>query len=155
VEDAAAPAGIPKICKCLSTNILITRRPFMAVRLRTLLKGGLWLTTRPTAFFVAAADPRPLCPALNRVAASPSIPLYLERKATDIGGCMAVTRSGCLRGSVTLPNIARNKSPGTSGSRSSDGFTPRLHGRCPKDSVRSCRCEMTLGVECVVDCCVH
>ena len=35
-------------------------------------------------------------------------------------------------GSVTLPNRARNKSPGTSGSRRSDDFTPRLHGRCPE-----------------------
>ena len=34
--------------------------------------------------------------------------------------------------------IARNKSPGTSGSRRSDDFTPRLHGRCPEGSVRSC-----------------
>ena len=42
------------------------------------------------------------------------------------------------RGSVTLPNIARNKSPGTSGSRRSDDFTPCLHGRCPEGSVRSC-----------------
>jgi hypothetical protein len=30
-------------------------------------------------------------------------------------------------GSVTLPNRARNKSPGTSGSRSSDYLTPRQH----------------------------
>ena len=29
-------------------------------------------------------------------------------------------------GSVTLPNRARNRSPGTSGSRRSDDFTPRL-----------------------------
>ena len=42
------------------------------------------------------------------------------------------------RGSVTLPSIARNKSPGTSGSRRSDDFTPCLHGRCPEGSVRSC-----------------
>jgi hypothetical protein len=41
-------------------------------------------------------------------------------------------------GLVTLPNIARNKSPGTSGSRRSDDFTPCLHGRCPEGSVRSC-----------------
>ena len=41
-------------------------------------------------------------------------------------------------GSVTLLNIARNKSPGTSGSRGSDDFTPRLHGRFPEGSVRSC-----------------
>ena len=41
-------------------------------------------------------------------------------------------------GSVTLPNIARNKSPDTSGSRRSDDFTPCLHGRCPEGSVRSC-----------------
>ena len=43
-----------------------------------------------------------------------------------------------FRGSVTLLNIARNKSPGTSGSRGSDDFTPRLHGRFPEGSVRSC-----------------
>jgi len=41
-------------------------------------------------------------------------------------------------GSVTLPNRARNKSPGTSDSRRSDDFTPCLHGRCPEGSVRSC-----------------
>jgi hypothetical protein len=33
---------------------------------------------------------------------------------------------------------ARNKSPGTSGSRRSDDFTPRQHCRCPEGSVRSC-----------------
>ncbi len=42
------------------------------------------------------------------------------------------------RALFTLPNIARNKSPGTSGSRRSDDFTPRLHGRRPEGSVRSC-----------------
>ena len=52
---------------------------------------------------------------------------------------------------VTLPNRARNKSPGTSGSRRSGDFTPRLQGRCPEGSVRSCRGEMTLDVESVVD----
>jgi hypothetical protein len=41
-------------------------------------------------------------------------------------------------GSVTLPNRARNNSPGTSGSRRSDDFVPCLHGRCPEGSVRSC-----------------
>ena len=41
-------------------------------------------------------------------------------------------------GSVALPNRARNKSPGTSGSRRCDGFTPRLQGRCPEGSARSC-----------------
>ena len=41
-------------------------------------------------------------------------------------------------GSVTLPNVARNKSPGASGSRRSDDFTPCLHGRCPEGSVRYC-----------------
>jgi len=41
-------------------------------------------------------------------------------------------------GSVTLPNRARNRSPGTSGSRRSDDFIPRLQGRCPESSVRSC-----------------
>jgi hypothetical protein len=40
--------------------------------------------------------------------------------------------------SVTLANRAHNKSPGTLGSRRSDDFTPRLHGRCPEGSVRSC-----------------
>ena len=34
-------------------------------------------------------------------------------------------------GSVTLPNRARNKSLGMSGSRRGDDFTPRLHGRRP------------------------
>ncbi len=48
------------------------------------------------------------------------------------------TRIFTSEGSVTLPNIARNKSPGTSGSRRSDDFTPCLHGRCPEGSVRSC-----------------
>jgi hypothetical protein len=43
-----------------------------------------------------------------------------------------------ILGSVTLPNRARNKSPGTSGSRCSDDFTPRLQGRCAEGSVRSC-----------------
>ena len=41
-------------------------------------------------------------------------------------------------GSVTLPSIARNKSPGTSGSRRSDDFTPCLDDQCPEGSVRSC-----------------
>ena len=41
-------------------------------------------------------------------------------------------------GSVTLPNIARNKSAGTSGSRRGDDFTRRQHCRCPEGSVRSC-----------------
>jgi len=43
-------------------------------------------------------------------------------------------------GSVTLPNIARNKSPGTSGSRRSDDFTPR-------DLVAWRLCEVCLDVE--------
>jgi hypothetical protein len=43
-----------------------------------------------------------------------------------------------------------SKSPGTSGSRRGDDLVPRLHGRCPEDSVRSCRGEMTLDVESVV-----
>jgi hypothetical protein len=42
------------------------------------------------------------------------------------------------RGSVTLPNSARNKSPGPSGSRRSDDFVPCMHGRCPEGSVSSC-----------------
>jgi hypothetical protein len=58
-------------------------------------------------------------------------------------------------GSVTLPNRARNKSPGTSGSRRSDDFTPRLQSRCPEGSVRCCRGEMTLDVECVVGYCTE
>ena len=40
-------------------------------------------------------------------------------------------------GSVTLPNRARNKSPGTFGSRCGDDFTPRLQGRCAEGSVRA------------------
>src|ERR1700730_9874727 len=57
-------------------------------------------------------------------------------------------------GSVTLPNRARNKSPGTFGSRCGYDFTLRLQGRCAEDSVRSCRGEMALDVEGVVDCCM-
>jgi hypothetical protein len=60
-----------------------------------------------------------------------------------------------VEGPVTLPNIARNKSPGTSGSRSSDDFTPCLHGRCPEGSVRSCRGKMTLHVESILCSCMH
>jgi hypothetical protein len=41
-------------------------------------------------------------------------------------------------GSVTLPNSARNKSPGPLGSRRSDDFVPCMHGRCPEGSVSSC-----------------
>jgi len=40
-------------------------------------------------------------------------------------------------------------------SRRSDDFTPRLQGRCPEVSVRSCGGEMALGVEGVVSCCMH
>jgi hypothetical protein len=36
-----------------------------------------------------------------------------------------------------------------------DDFAPRLHRRGPKGSMRSCRCEMTLDVEGVVDCRMH
>ena len=71
------------------------------------------------------------------------------------GACCCSRHSGRsadgLEGSVILPNIARNKSPGTSGSRRSDGFAPRLHRRCPEGSVRSCRGEMALDVEGILD----
>jgi hypothetical protein len=36
-----------------------------------------------------------------------------------------------------------------------DDFVPCLHRRGPKVSMRSCRCEMTLDVEGVVDCRMH
>ena len=36
-----------------------------------------------------------------------------------------------------------------------DDFVPCLHRRGPKGSMRSCRCEMTLDVEGVVDCRMH
>jgi hypothetical protein len=67
---------------------------------------------------------------------------------------MAAIFRNDLRGSVTLPNIARNKSLGASGSRRSDDFTPHLHGRCPEGSMRSCRGEMALDVEDVIGGCV-
>ena len=35
-----------------------------------------------------------------------------------------------------------------------DDFAPRLHGRCPEGSVRSCRCQMALDVEGVIGGCV-
>lgn len=59
------------------------------------------------------------------------------------------------RGSITLPNRARNKSRGTSGSRRGDGFAPRLHGRCLVGPVRCCLGEMALDIECGVGGCVH
>ena len=56
-----------------------------------------------------------------------------------------------LHGSVTLPNRARNKSPGTSVSSCSDDFVPCLHRRGPKASVRSGGGQVALDVEGVVD----
>ena len=65
-----------------------------------------------------------------------------RRTTISAGICHGNAFSDCLvingRGSVTLPNIARNKSPGTSGSRRSDDFTPCQHCQCPEGSVRSC-----------------
>ena len=66
-----------------------------------------------------------------------------------------ITVGNAANGSVTLPNIARNKTPGTSGSRGGDDFTPCLHGRCPEGSVRSCRGKMTLDVESIMGCCMR
>src|SRR6202035_1692016 len=52
----------------------------------------------------------------------------------DAEGLAQIVRTG----SVTLPDRTRNKSLGMSGSRRSDNFTPRLQGRGPEGSVRSC-----------------
>jgi hypothetical protein len=58
------------------------------------------------------------------------------------------------KGTVTLPNRARNKSAGMLGSRRSDDVAPRLHRRGPEGSVRFCGGEMALDVESVVSGCV-
>jgi hypothetical protein len=55
-----------------------------------------------------------------------------------------------VEGSVTLPNSARNKSPGPLGSRRSDDFVPV----CMADALKA-RCEMALDVEGVLGCCMH
>ena len=47
-------------------------------------------------------------------------------------------KTNTFMGSVTLPDRARSKSLGTSGSRRGDDFTPRLHGRGPEGSACSC-----------------
>jgi hypothetical protein len=68
----------------------------------------------------------------------PVIPGKSNRKKRIRHDKSAYKIRNVIEGSVTLPNRARNKSPGTSGSRRSDDFTPRLHGRRPDGSVRSC-----------------
>jgi uncharacterized protein YbjT (DUF2867 family) len=72
----------------------------------------------------------------------------------ELGGPRIYTNRALL-GTVTLPNRARNKSARMLGSSRSDDVAPRLHRRGPKGSVRSCRGEMTLDVEGVLDCCMH
>jgi hypothetical protein len=59
-----------------------------------------------------------------------------------------------FKGTVTLPNRARNKSAGMLGSRRGDDVAPRLHRRGPEGSVRFCGGEMALDVESVVSGCV-
>jgi hypothetical protein len=54
--------------------------------------------------------------------------------------------SNWCKDSVTLPNRARNKSPGTSVSRRGDDFVLRLQGRCAEGSVRFGGNEVALDV---------
>ena len=100
--------------------------------------------------------------AVNPLASHPDQVVLTSRAKAGLefdlrDGSMRCISANTLNGSVTLPNIARNKSPGTSGSgsRRSDEFTPCLQGRCPEGSVRSCLGEMALDVEGILCCCMH
>jgi hypothetical protein len=82
-------------------------------------------------------------------------PEIIQQAISDYLSLLERNRASSSPGSVTLPDRARNKSLGTSSSRRSDNFTPRLQGQCSQGSVCSCSGEMTLDVESVVGCGMH
>jgi len=110
---------------------------------------GFFSETKPalTAFYLLALR---LWLLLTLMLTSVHVPYVMSEKAMRFLSWLPLHSATLLFGSVgsvALPNRARNKSPGTSGSRRSDDFTPRLQSRCPEGSVRSCRGEMTSDVE--------